>query len=180
MKRMEIIGRKFGKLTVLKYSHTFNGASQWICQCECGNIKTCDGGNIKDGITKSCGCLSHLPYGNASFNLLYRQYRDRAKKRNIAFELSIDEFKYITQLNCHYCNIEPQQAVPTGNEIRERMMKSGQYTHNGIDRMDNRFGYTYINSLPCCSICNRAKNTMEYIKFQEYINRFKKGLTNVN
>ena len=30
----------------------------WICQCDCGNIKTVDAHRLKTGYTKSCGCLS--------------------------------------------------------------------------------------------------------------------------
>lgn len=54
-----LIGQKFGKLTVLKQSkirrerHVF-----WICQCECGNTCEVCSKELLNGDTQSCGCLS--------------------------------------------------------------------------------------------------------------------------
>ena len=49
----DLTGQKFGRLTVLKYL----GESKWLCKCECGNYSTPRGDRLKNGITKSCGCL---------------------------------------------------------------------------------------------------------------------------
>jgi len=49
----DIIGDKFGRLTVKEYK----GGSQWLCECECGNETSVYTGNLKSGNTKSCGCL---------------------------------------------------------------------------------------------------------------------------
>jgi hypothetical protein len=45
---------------------------------------------------------------------------------------------------------------------------------NGIDRIDNRLGYERANSIPCCSICNFAKNSMSYEDFIKWIGMVKK------
>ena len=53
-----LVGQKFGKLTVLRrcFDDT-NKRVSWHCICECG--KECDvvAHRLKDGTTKSCGCL---------------------------------------------------------------------------------------------------------------------------
>lgn len=54
---IDIVGEKFGKLTVLKLSH-IKGSSYWNCQCECGNQSVVFIGNLKSGKTISCGCGS--------------------------------------------------------------------------------------------------------------------------
>lgn len=41
------------RLTVIEYL----GKNHWKCRCECGNITTPKGVNIRSGLTKSCGCL---------------------------------------------------------------------------------------------------------------------------
>lgn len=59
-KPIDLKGKKFGKLLVLKLSHkkTIRGSSIWVCKCDCGNIKEIRGGNLtKKWATKSCGCL---------------------------------------------------------------------------------------------------------------------------
>jgi hypothetical protein len=49
-----LVGRKFGRLTVVSKAHMGNN---WICHCECGNEKIAFGGSLKNGGTRSCGCL---------------------------------------------------------------------------------------------------------------------------
>lgn len=56
---IDISGQKFGRLIVIKRDTSRIGKYvYWICQCECGNIKSIRGTALKDGLTKSCGCLS--------------------------------------------------------------------------------------------------------------------------
>lgn len=54
---MNMIGRKFGKLTVTKHAGTKNRNSLWECLCDCGDTSYCTKGNLTSGRTKSCGCL---------------------------------------------------------------------------------------------------------------------------
>lgn len=60
----DIVGQKFGKLTVLNYSHkTLNKSGKgytyyYLCKCECGNEKIIDRGSLRrTNGTKSCGCV---------------------------------------------------------------------------------------------------------------------------
>lgn len=43
------------------------------------------------------------------------------------------------------------------------------FKYNGLDRIDNSVGYTEDNCVPCCAVCNRAKNSMGYNEFIEYL-----------
>lgn len=53
------IGKRFGKLTVIKYAGIINHKSSWVVRCDCGTTKIIAGFNLtkKKGGTKSCGCL---------------------------------------------------------------------------------------------------------------------------
>lgn len=60
----EIVGKRYGMLTILSYSHTEkrNDASKggrryFKCQCDCGNIITVQYSHLISGHTQSCGCL---------------------------------------------------------------------------------------------------------------------------
>lgn len=47
------------RLTVLYQDKERSGHnSYWYCQCECGTIKSIQGGKIRSGIIKSCGCYN--------------------------------------------------------------------------------------------------------------------------
>lgn len=57
-----LVGRVFGKLTVLKESIDENGNIKkyhrsviWMCRCECGNIIYVNSNTLKTGDSKSCG-----------------------------------------------------------------------------------------------------------------------------
>ena len=53
-----LIGNIYGRLTVIAEAEQLPGKSaSWLCRCECGNIVTVMGNNLRRGHTKSCGCL---------------------------------------------------------------------------------------------------------------------------
>lgn len=54
--RLDLTGRKFGRLTVIEYSHTAKKTPYWRCICECGNEKIAKRQLLTDGKTTSCGC----------------------------------------------------------------------------------------------------------------------------
>lgn len=47
-------GKRFEKLTVLKFDRRKNGRRYWLCKCDCGNETIVSVSNLKK--TKSCGC----------------------------------------------------------------------------------------------------------------------------
>lgn len=58
-KFIDLTGQKFNMLTVLEKASTINGITTWKCKCDCGNITFVRGGNLKNNLVKSCGCLKH-------------------------------------------------------------------------------------------------------------------------
>lgn len=57
MKPFDLTGKRFGRLLVLRFSHTEPGYHRfWECQCDCGNIRAILQSRIGKK-TNSCGCL---------------------------------------------------------------------------------------------------------------------------
>ena len=59
-KTEDLMGQKFGRLTVVKRGpNTKSGNARWWCECDCENPKLVlvTASNLKNGNTKSCGCL---------------------------------------------------------------------------------------------------------------------------
>lgn len=55
---VEMTGKTFGKLTVLSRAPNDKfGMARWLCKCECGNLKTTNGLNLRRNLTTSCGCV---------------------------------------------------------------------------------------------------------------------------
>lgn len=54
-----MVGKKFGKLTVLKENGRNRKEVAWECLCDCGNVVTVSGYYLRSGHTKSCGCFTN-------------------------------------------------------------------------------------------------------------------------
>jgi len=65
-----LVGRKFGRLTVLSFSHSSKHKRYWNCECECtlGKVVQKPTGSLTSGKVKSCGCLGieHQKNGNVT------------------------------------------------------------------------------------------------------------------
>ena len=163
-----MIGKKFGLLLVVGEAPVPAGRTSkelfYLCKCDCGTEKVAEGDRLRNGRTKSCGCFGMLPDGEASFNLLYNRYKINATDRGYNFDLSKDEFKSLTKQNCYYCNAEPSLTC-------KPKYANGGYLYSGVDRLDNSFGYTLDNCVPCCYTCNIAKHCMTQDEFKNWIRR---------
>ncbi len=56
-KKIDMIGKKFGKLTVIEEAPKITKRLRYKCQCECGNVTIVVGEDLRSGHTQSCGCL---------------------------------------------------------------------------------------------------------------------------
>jgi len=82
-KFIDLTGQIFNKLKVLKYiGKTKRGISKWNCLCICGKQIITTSSNLKNGNTKSCGCLRKeivskrsLKHGYSFKNKISRIYR---------------------------------------------------------------------------------------------------------
>lgn len=170
-RRFDLKGERFENLLVINLHSRKNHNRVWECLCDCG--KTCFSPTryLNYGSARSCGCLKgtgmQKPLGIAAFNKLFGRYKRFAKKRKIDFLLSSNEFRELTSQNCHYCLSPPCQNMGLF------FKKTGDYIHNGIDRVDSNKPYESSNVVPCCGICNRAKHSLKYDKFMEWIERIR-------
>lgn len=54
----DLTGERYGRLTFVKFiEKTESGSSKWLMRCDCGTEFIAHAGNVKQGGTKSCGCL---------------------------------------------------------------------------------------------------------------------------
>lgn len=165
---IDMVGQKFGRLLVISRAPSRHKRAYWNCICDCGRTCVANGKWVRQGKKQSCGCLRSelsrlrmpaliagnvLPPGEAAFNLLYATYRSSAEKRGLEFVLTKGDFALLTQRDCFYCGMKPSQIC--------KPFIGGGYLYNGIDRNDNSLGYTLINSVSCCKLCNWMKNQFD-------------------
>lgn len=71
MKRIPMVGKKYGHLTVITDGPTVKGHHKLLCKCDCGNYVMVDAGNLRSGHTKSCGhCERYIFVPPSSFKCL--------------------------------------------------------------------------------------------------------------
>lgn len=60
----DLVGERFGYLTVLNLDHVGNGKAHWRCRCErCGGETVVPTASLKNGTTTSCGCYKRENLG---------------------------------------------------------------------------------------------------------------------
>ena len=58
-KKIEMVGKQFGRLKIIKDNGSNNnGRATWLCLCDCGENVIVEGKSLRNGNTKSCGCLN--------------------------------------------------------------------------------------------------------------------------
>ena len=173
----DIVGLKFNRLFVKKRVETTcypSGRNKinYSCLCDCGKEIVTQGTNLRTGRKKSCGCIpkeilkarNKHPEGQHSFTKMYANYKKNAHARGFSFELSKEDFKYLTKQRCKYCNVEPAYIIKATHG-------GGDYIYNGIDRINNNLGYIEGNCATCCGVCNIMKTTHTEQFFIEHIKK---------
>lgn len=57
MRRLDLTGNVYGRLTVLRREHATGKRSFWVVQCSCGVTKSVNQDSLRRGTSRSCGCL---------------------------------------------------------------------------------------------------------------------------
>jgi hypothetical protein len=90
----------------------------------------------------------------AYFSTLIARYKRlvlQCKYRGLgAIGISFEEWKDLVCLPCFYCG----GSLP--------------YSGGGLDRINSNIGYVKGNIRPCCTDCNKAKNSMTESEFKEW------------
>jgi len=169
-------GMRFGRWTLVEQVESRKGGngSVWRCKCDCGEERDVRYNTMSSGGSTSCGCLRdeilrgpRKDYREVATNLLYRQYSGQAKKRDLVFELTKDEFSGLILQNCYYCGAPPSNLFKKYQ--RDNSAGHEFLLYNGIDRIDNSSGYVSGNCVPCCIRCNQAKRDMSFSQFKSWV-----------
>ena len=80
MSYKDILGKKYGLLTPIKYIGRRRG--YWLCECECGNLKEVRREKLENQTTKSCGCLMKKRNHNLTGSKIYGRYNSMVSRCN--------------------------------------------------------------------------------------------------
>lgn len=54
---IDLAGKTFGRWTVIELAPSTPRNAKWLCRCSCGNEKIVRAATLRNGESKSCGCL---------------------------------------------------------------------------------------------------------------------------
>lgn len=176
MKKLDLKGKKFGKLEVLSENGKTNaGHIKWKCKCECGKEVSRTGTSLKRSKNSSCGCFSIYGKNNPLwggvgdiskawfYNVIVRAANGRKSRSNIIKKINID-LKYIWNLflkqnkKCIYTNIE--LTFPKKSTNKEYVKSTAS-----LDRIDSSKGYVKGNVQWVHKDINKMKNIYSHEYF---------------
>jgi hypothetical protein len=170
--RLDLVGKRVGKLEILSCTEMYSKSRSLIyrCLCDCGEEVLRPANKLKESKFSSCSnCRTawnkgkpRTEKGRSGLVAYYSSYKKGAQKRNLEFELTLDQFKSITSSKCSYCGVAPS-SIHFGSLAYT--MDWGGYVSNGIDRVNSSLGYALDNCTPCCMICNKMKQQFSKEEF---------------
>ena len=148
-KRLNLIGQKFNKLTVLEFAGMNGKSSSWKCLCDCGKITTTMGYRLKNGWCKSCGCLNHrnIKHGMRPKGKWNRFYKIWIGINERCFNKNFTNFHRYGGRGITVCQ-QWSEFINFRNDMYksyiEHCDKFG-IKETTIDRVDNNGGYSFNN-----------------------------------
>lgn len=181
-----MVGKKFGQLTIVEITGKSNQHKRRLvnCVCDCGKYKLTPLTYLKRGQLKSCGCLRDKA-SSANLKAAHKKLFDSGtweKDPKIASakkiwqnyysdeNLTFNKFLEISQQNCFYCGQRPSNCCNAYCSRNSKFRQNnGSFIYSGLDRVDNNFGHSFDNVVPCCINCNKAKSNRSKKEFLLWI-----------
>ena len=167
MKKIDISGKRYDNLTVIEFSHSNRGNKDryWKLICDCGELCYATQSSLERGRRNFCKKCNDIKSKKSAINIIYKSYEKNAINRNYIFEITINDFEKLIFQNCDYCGFKPINKSKNNMKFK--------FKYNGIDRIDNKLGYTLDNCITCCKYCNSAKKDNNVEEFKEWLNYIK-------
>ena len=148
MVKIDMIGKRFGRLVVIKYYDDIEpGRPRWLCRCDCGNERVVRGISLRKGDTKSCGCItkerakllseSHVTHGKSKTRL----YRIWFNIKCRCYKPSSADYTRYGGRGIEVCD----EWRDNFQSFYEWSMANGYSTNLTIDRIDNDGDYSPQN-----------------------------------
>lgn len=144
MKKLDLTGNRYGRLTVLKENGKRGKNILWLCRCDCGNEINAIPYNLKNGHTQSCGCLqkearakSHATHHKSKSRLyrIWRHIKSRCLNENVS------HYKYYGGRGISIC----KEWEDSFENFYEWANSNGYQDDLSIDRIDVNGNYEPSN-----------------------------------
>ena len=168
-KSVDLTGKRFGRLTVIERAESRKQpkggrSTRWLCQCDCGNVVLVNASTLKNGESKSCGCIKscgeikiiqwlkdhnieYIPQkrfnglvgigdGKLSYDFYIPQYNILIEVQGIQHERPIDYFGGEKQFAIQQEHDELKRKYATNNNFN--LLEIWYYDYDRIEEILNR------------------------------------------
>lgn len=135
-----LIGKRFGNLVVIDRSlqNSKSGNARWDCICDCGNKTTVIGSHLRNGHTKSCGCIKLGEQSRGkSTERLYRIWTNMHKR---CYNAKAHNYKWYGGIGITVC-----EAWHNYKTFEKWANENGYNDNLSIDRIDQQKHYSPDN-----------------------------------
>lgn len=140
-KPIDLTGQYFGYWKVIeRFANTEGRCTKWLCECKCGTRKVVNGATLRNGTSKSCGCMRT--------ELLIERVRTHGKRKTRLYRIWAQMIQRTTNKNQKDYDYYGERGIAVCKEWREsfdtfeQWAKENGYAENlTIDRKDNNKGY---------------------------------------
>lgn len=181
MKRLDLMGKQFGRLKVVDFAPNKGKHTYWRCICACGKNKIINTDCLISGSSSSCGCFRienlikiktiHGQARKGKHTTAYDMYvsaRKRSRKYGLPFNL-----KFPNDFNIpKYC------PIFTNIKLKGGVQGKVQDSSPSLDRIIPKLGYVKGNVVIISNKANRIKNNGTYSDLMKVAKWLKKRINN--
>ena len=176
-------GVKHGKLTYIRPTDKRSrpnatkgskGGIIWEAMCDCGNTTYTLPTKCGSGRNRNCGCVK-------TEGKIQRKFHPRISTAHELWKgfysdgCDFESFLLLSQENCTYCGRAPFKTKNRGRRRKKGVsayqLQNGDFTYNGLDRIDNAKDHSPDNVVPCCWDCNNMRGASTVDEFRIHIRR---------
>ena len=191
-KFIDLTGMRFGLWSVvrrntgkMRYSAGRTHREYWICRCDCGTERSVSAGNMKNGSSRSCGCVDTSGDNSPIRRKLRKKYGDdfigkdspwygqasgiqsRCRAKGLEFG-----FGSIWELAAYLAEIAPDKCPVLGVPFERGVAGFSPYAPS-VDRKENSKGYVRGN----IEIMSMRANSMKYSANDDELMKFAEWIT---
>lgn len=136
-KKLNLVNKTFGRLTVIKEVKIPNKDRSWLCRCKCGNFHIVNTYSLTSGNTQSCGCLKT--------ETSRKNLAKRSKQSIIEFNYTKRKYNHIIDHGDYIEVVMKNGSFLTDRDDYEKFGKLHYWQNNG------GYAETQIKTIDCKS-----------------------------